>query len=44
MGQVTGAKKADEVAAALEAGYHKDATTGQYEIAPQFQQDAQAAQ
>ena len=41
MGQVTGAKKADEVAAALEAGYHKDATTGQYEIAPQFQQDAQ---
>lgn len=41
MGQVTGAKKADEVAAALEAGYHKDATTGQYEIAPQFQDIAQ---
>lgn len=43
MGQVTGTIKADEVAAALEAGYHKDATTGQYEIAPQFQSDAEAS-
>ena len=43
MGQVTGATKADEVAAALEAGYHKNATTGQYEIAPQFQSDAEAS-
>lgn len=43
MSQVTGNndQKVAEVAAALEAGYHKDATTGQYEIAPQFQQDAQ---
>ena len=44
MNQVTGnnEQKVDEVAAALEAGYHKDATTGQYEIAPQFVQDAQS--
>ena len=41
MGQVTGAKKADEVAAALEAGYHKDANTNQYNVAPQFQDIAQ---
>ena len=28
--------KVDEVASALEAGYHKDATTGKYNVAPQF--------
>ena len=29
--------KVDKVAAALEAGYHKDATSNKYEVAPQFQ-------
>ena len=32
--------KVDEVASALEAGYHKDATTGKYNVAPQFQKIA----
>lgn len=31
----------DEVAAAIEAGYHKDATSGSYNVAPQFQSLAQ---
>ena len=31
----------DEVAAAIEAGYHKDANSGSYNIAPQFQSLAQ---
>lgn len=31
------------MAAALEAGYHKEADTGKYEITPQFQSDAQSS-
>ena len=33
--------KVAKVAAALEAGYHQDATTGQYNVAPQFQNIAE---
>lgn len=38
MKDVTGnQQKVAEVAAAMEAGYHKNADTGKYEVAPQFQ-------
>lgn len=43
MDEVTGEQKASQVEAALEAGYHKNADTGKYEIAPQFQNDAQSS-
>ena len=42
MSQVVGnAAKKDEVAAALEGGYHYDKTSGTYSVAPQFQSIAE---
>lgn len=44
MQDVTGdQQKVAKVAAALEAGYHKDADTGKYNVAPQFQDLAQSS-